>query len=476
MVLNPDVEAMPLTANLKIALLENKDLNKARQWSSPDDQYSNRASSLTPSSIDFLETIGAWKHVDQNRVRPYDEMLVWDGANESRIRFDWTAEAERYNAPRRNIATMTENSNLTRGLLTRISELSQDEPSPLFPNTTVASIENGEDDSDGLNLSSWPVLSLSSPNSTPSRIAARLLIGADGVNSPVRQFAGIASKGWDYDRHGVVATLKLAPKEEPESPDSFFFSSSSSSPSSSPPGATAYQRFLPALGGPIALLPLPNNHASLVWSTTPANAAYLKTLPADSLVVLVNAAFRLSQTDIEYMFTLPATSSPPTSSPSSHEAELTWRLAHTPANPHAPPFITSLQPSTLASFPLRFRQSTTYTSPRIALAGDAAHTIHPLAGQGLNLGLGDARALADTIAYAVSHGMDIGDILSLDRYNRERWGEGVKVGGTVDLLGKVFGVQGSLAGWARGLGMRVLGSGGGVVGKGLRGWVMRQVD
>lgn len=477
--LNPDAEASPLTSSLKIALLETQDLRKAQRWTSLDDQYSNRASSLTPSSIDFLERIGAWKHVDQSRVQPYDEMQVWDGANDARIQFDWRAEAERYNAPRRSIATMTENSNLTRALLTRISELTQDDPSPLFSNTTVSSIDNGEDDLDGLNLSSWPVLSLSSTHPTqriPSRIAARLLLGADGVNSPVRQFSGIASKGWDYDRHGAVATLELAPREE--SGESFF----SDSPSRAT--ATAYQRFLPALGGPIALLPLPNNHASLVWSTTPRKAAYLKTLPPDSVIALLNAAFRLSQTDIEYMFTLPSTSPGPSSStsqqePGTHEPELTWRLAHTPSHPSTPPLITALQPGTLASFPLRFRQSSTYISPRVALLGDAAHTIHPLAGQGLNLGLADAKALAETVAYSVAHGMDIGDVLALEAYNRSRWGQAVKVGGVVDGLEKVFGVGGSVAGWVRGLGMGVVGAEdgiGGWVGRGVRGWVMRQVD
>jgi ubiquinone biosynthesis monooxygenase Coq6 len=467
-VLNPDVEASPLTSSLKIALLEAQDLSKAQHWSPGDDEYSNRASSLTPSSIDFLQSIGAWEHVDQTRAQPYDEMQVWDGANDSRIQFDWKAEAEQYNAPRRSVATMTENSNLTRGLLARISELSQDQSSPFFSNTTVASIENGEDNPDGLNLSSWPLLSLSSTDPTqaaPSRIAARLLIGADGVNSPVRQFAGITSKGWDYNRHGVVATLKITPEEE--SLDSLFSSDS-------PPRAIAYQRFLPRLGGPIALLPLPNNHTSLVWSTTPAHATYLKTLPPSSLVALINAAFRLSQTDLEYMFTLP-TEPPSSTSPTSHASELTWRLSHTPPTLHAPPLITSLQAGTLASFPLRFRQSASYISPRIALLGDAAHTIHPLAGQGLNLGLGDAAALAATIRDAVAHGEDLGDILTLERYNSARWAEGVKVGGACDVLSKVFGTRGSVAGWVRGLGMSVLGSEG-VVGRGVKGWVMRQVD
>src|SRR5213079_2333225 len=73
LVLSRDVEASPSTASLKMALLETQDLSKAHRWTAPDDQYSNRASSLTPSSIGFLDSIGAWKHVDLSRVQSYDE-------------------------------------------------------------------------------------------------------------------------------------------------------------------------------------------------------------------------------------------------------------------------------------------------------------------------------------------------------------------------------------------------------------------
>jgi len=348
-------------------------------------------------------------------------MQVWDAANDSSIQFDWKAEARQYNAPTRSVATMTENANLTKGLLERIYEL--DAEQSLFMSTKVASTQMGRDEPDGLNFSNWPVLSLESLSTTkrsemPTAIAARLLIGADGFNSPVRTFAGINSHGWDYNRHGIVATLRTEPVESTNS----FYSDDA------PTQATAFQRFLPQLGGPIAVLPLPENHASLVWSTTPSNAAYLKSLPHSSLVQVLNAALRLSQTDIKYLFTLPADSE------SVHESEVRWRLQHTPqpwiSTP--PPVITGVQEGSIASFPLRFRHATTLTAPRIALVGDAAHTIHPLAGQGLNLGLADAKALADTIAYSTEHGMDIGDSMALERYGSERFGKGMLMAGGVD--------------------------------------------
>jgi ubiquinone biosynthesis monooxygenase Coq6 len=449
------LKASPITSHLRTALIETQDLGKVRQWKSPEDKYSNRASSLTPSSVSFLEGTGAWQHVDQSRVQAYDEMQVWDAATDASLQFDWSAEARKYNAPPRTVATMTENANLTKGLVERIIELGAEES--LLSQTSVSSITTGEDDPDGLDLSTWPVLTLGSKttSSTSSKIAARLLIGADGFNSPVRTFAGISSNGWDYNRHGVVATLSTQPSST-DSDDAFDFFSEEPLPNR----ATAFQRFLPALGGPIAILPLPDNHASLVWSTTPQNAAYLKSLSPAGQLSMINAALRLCQTDLEYLFTLDP------SSPEQHEDEFTWRLQHTDApNLSQPlPVIASIQADTLASFPLRFRHATSLIAPRIALIGDAAHTIHPLAGQGLNLGLADAASLASTISYAIEHGMDIGDGFALERYNTERFGKGLLMAGGVDALNWMYQIGGAgdgplsaLAGRVRGMGMKLLG-------------------
>jgi ubiquinone biosynthesis monooxygenase Coq6 len=462
-----------VTKNLKVGLIESQPLSKVLGWDPPLDEYSNRASSLTPSSVSFLETIGAWKHVEQSRVQPYNEMQVWDGSNGSKIQLDWSSEAERYNSPLRTVATMAENANLSKGLLSRVKEAEEgmsmdgkaDHRGSLMFNSPVSSINSGLNDQEGLNLSSWPVVSVSSSDSeAPNRLAARLLVGADGANSPVRTFAGIPSKGWDYHRHGVVATLNLEPQPE-FNIDSFF--------SAEAPKVTAYQRFLPTIGGPIALLPFPNGKASLVWSTTPANAAYLKSLSPDTFTTMVNAAFRLSMTDLLYMFTLPA-SEPLSSAVTTytHIEELSWRLQHTPLPSHLPPLIRSIQPGSVASFPLRFRQSSSYVSPRIALIGDAAHTIHPLAGQGLNLGLGDARALFQTIEGAMLRGQDLGDaMMTLGEYNRERWGKGALIGGTCDVLNRLYGVDGGLLGWGRGVGMEMVDSL-----QWVKGWVMGQAE
>ncbi|KAL4933852.1 putative ubiquinone biosynthesis monooxgenase (Coq6) [Aspergillus undulatus] len=441
------LRASPVSPKLRVALVESQDLDKARSWKLDPQQFSNRVSSLRPSSVSFLQKIGAWDHLDVARTQPYQGMEVWDGETGSKISFDRSVETSPFE-DLRTVATMTENANLVHALLSRIAA-SGDENLSIFSKSTVSSIENGTADGpNGADLSAWPVLSIASagaadPSAAPTRIAARLLIGADGINSPVRRYADIATDGWDYQRHGVVATLSLAD----QIPEPF------------PIGMkTAYQRFLPSLGGPIALLPLPNNFATLVWSTTVENAAYLKSLSPKSFIAMVNAAFRLCMPDLQYMIRMERPSPSFTNlDEDQHESELTWRLQHTPSVPHLPPMVTGVQEGSVASFPLRFRHASTYISPRVALVGDAAHVIHPLAGQGLNLGLGDVASLSSTIEYAVNHGMDVGDILTLERYTVERYATNAKIGGACDVLHKLYNVpsQGPIA-WGRSLGLEVI--------------------
>lgn len=412
------------TSKLKIALIEAQDLAASRNWEFPANIYSNRASSLTPSTVGFLSHIGAWPHVDSSRVQSYHHMRVWDGLNSSaRISFDNSLSES-------PIAHMIENANLTRALLERIADL---HPISIYDRTSVASIELGPPPSslstiNSLNLFTYPHLTLSSGHT----LAARLLVGADGLNSSVRNFAGIPSRGWDYDRQGVVATLKLGLRETHQNAAT----------------ATAYQRFLPS--GPIALLPLPNGYATLVWTTTPTQAAHLKSLSPQDLSAMINAAFRLEPVDISYMFTIPT----------GQVSELSWRESVTTPNPLdilLPPQVQSIQPGSIASFPLRFRHADTYISSRIALVGDAAHTIHPLAGQGLNMGLGDARALADTIQDCARHGGDIGVESNLEEYQSKVYAANARMLGVVDKLHWIYRMEG----W---------------VGVQLRGWGLKGVD
>ncbi|KAF1808130.1 ubiquinone biosynthesis hydrox [Eremomyces bilateralis CBS 781.70] len=357
------LKASPATARLKIALVEGQ---PAQEWTPEPSRYENRCVSLTPRSVGFLGDIGAWEHVDKSRIQPYTRMDVWDGVSDAHISFSDPPPT----SPS-TIATMLENANITTALHRRLSTLS---PPTLFQPAKVASISLGpppSPDPTSLDLSSWPHLTL---NTGPT-LAARLLVGADGANSPVRTFAGIESRGWDYGAHGVVATLQLADTPDP------------------PETRTAYQRFLPT--GPIALLPLPGNRATLVWSTKPELAKRLKRMSGEDLVAAVNAAFRLSVAD-------------------------------------------------------------SYVGERIALMGDAAHVTHPLAGQGLNQGQIDAQALAKIIEDAVLHGEDIGALMTLERYNAERYAANNAMLGVVDKLHKLYNVgSGPIVG-LRSLGLSVV--------------------
>ncbi|KAI1004652.1 hypothetical protein K3495_g3563 [Podosphaera aphanis] len=327
-------------------------------------------------------------------------MQVWDGVSGARIEFN-----EESIDTSSTIAHMIENANLTSALLKRVTELGGIE---LYDAQKVISIHLGED-SEAVDLRGWPLVQLSDG----SRLAARLLVGADGANSSVRAFAGIPSSGWDYEREGVVATLKLE-----------------GSKCTDDQSKTAYQRFLPT--GPVAMLPLPGNYSTLVWSTTPKRAACLKKLSPEDFVALVNAAFRLSPVDLTYMHTLE----------SNQSDELAWRLPHTNFDPlRTPRRVEGLQHGSVNSFPLKLRHADTYIGERIALVGDAAHTTHPLAGQGLNQGQADVESLVRTITYAVTHGQDLGTAMALEPYNADRYAANNLLLGVVDKLHKLYSVQ-----------------------------------
>ncbi|MEO8463816.1 MAG: FAD-dependent monooxygenase [Gammaproteobacteria bacterium] len=177
-----------------------------------------------------------------------------------------------------------------------------------------------------------------------------------------------------------------------------------------PHRSTAWQRFLP--GGPLAFLPLADGRSSIVWSLPTADAMRL-----------------LASTDGEFLAELQVAS-----------AGVLGPLAAC---------------SGRAGFALHALHALRYTTARAALVGDAAHTVHPLAGQGMNLGLLDAAALAAVIEDAVLAGEDPGDARVLRRYERERKGDNLKMLAAFDGLNRLFG----LPGWAtplRMLGLRAV--------------------
>ena len=156
---------------------------------------------------------------------------------------------------------------------------------------------------------------------------------------------------------------------------------------------TAWQRFLP--DGPIALLPLADGRSSVVWSTLPDTATRLTALEPDAFIEALTSA-----TD-----------------------GVLGRVTGTGQR---------------FAFPLRMQSAESYISTRSVLIGDAAHTVHPLAGQGVNLGLLDAAALAELVIEAVALGRDPGDRLRLRRYERWRKGGNLAAAHGIDTIGRLF--------------------------------------
>ncbi|KAH7914807.1 hypothetical protein BJ138DRAFT_1176989 [Hygrophoropsis aurantiaca] len=442
-----------VSSSLKVALIEAGDLSKVQDWNPQPGVFSNRVSSITNSSREFLKDIGVWDHVDESRTTPVRQMQIWDGISDSRITFDASETPLSTSTPPESsqMAQMTENLNLQRALLRQLSNTSS---MKLLQRVKVVSIQH-EDKESG---TGWPLIHLSDG----AVLRARLLVGADGFNSPVRSYAGISSYGWSYDTQAIVATLNHA--------DRALFMM---------PNTTAYQRFLPT--GPIAFLPLSQTASSLVWSTKPSLAAVLVKSEPGVLECTINAAFRLSEVSMKYLHQRVLESENGMSREQIQD-EITWRersdsipsySAYTSASNSAskggmppidadalPPFVSSIQAGTIASFPLRFNHADTYIGEgmgaRTVLIGDAAHTIHPLAGQGLNLGLGDVEALTQSITTALTHGADIGSYTALVPYARNRYFENHKVMAAVDKLHKLYSSTAAPVVWARSVGLEVL--------------------
>ncbi|GAA6036816.1 hypothetical protein JCM8097_003492 [Rhodosporidiobolus ruineniae] len=464
----------PIAQTHRITLLEGAPLTSTRDWSPREGQWSNRVSSITAENVRFLSKTGIWSHLDTTRVRPIEEMQVWDGLTDARIEFaapflsrsvasapssspsSWDADfAAALRPARGSMSTMVENLNLQQAALRRIEQLKREKGArvEVVEGTRVKSIEEGE--------GGWPVVKLEGEEGRELR--ARLLIGADGANSPVKAYSKIDTFGWPYGRHGVVATLAIEP---------------------APPGRegegmnTAWQRFLPE--GPVAFLPLSDTHASLVWSTTPTIAAKLKSLPPAILAPLITAAFTLPYSELSsFLSSLPDAPAPLTPGPGKpareglyDETTLTSHLramlvAHSqatydpssPADP-LPPSIASVQEGSIASFPLRLSHTSSYLGLpaagrdlRTALVGDAAHTTHPLAGQGLNMGLGDVDKLVEVIEQRTVEGGDVGAYLSLLPYPRARYPSNHFLLSSTDHLASLYSSSNPLITSARSLGL-----------------------
>jgi len=269
-----------------------------------------------------------------------------------------------------------------------------------------------------------------------------VLVGADGGNSFVRKAMGVSRIGTEYDQHALTFTVKIQSSLRKR----------------------AYQRFL-ADGGPLALLPtFSPDHAVIVWSTTPETVKQWKNGTSDTeLVELLNDSLMAGAERLPPLVEHQHSGGESTiASNLLYGAErvldtLHYGLAMASHYPlpktQAPPMISEIV-SPKFSFPLSTFQTKSYTKGRVALIGDAAHTVHPMAGQGLNLGLGDVHTLVETIEKANTAGMEASTFLNEYSSIRQR-NVSVALGG-IHTLQRLFANQHVSALHAKTLGMNLI--------------------
>jgi 2-octaprenylphenol hydroxylase len=207
-------------------------------------------------------------------------------------------------------------------------------------------------------------------------LTAPLVVAADGANSLIRERCGFALRSWDYGHSAIVATIRTA----------------------KPHGQTACQWFSPT--GPLAFLPLrsedgDSHYSSIVWSQSHEVAQQLMSLDDASFCQALTRA-----------------------------SEERFGAVDSVSRRH--------------SFPLRQRHSSDYVQAGVALVGDAAHTIHPLAGQGVNLGFGDVAVLAEEIERGLARGLGVGHLSTLERYQRRRKPENLAMMAAMEGFKRLF--------------------------------------
>ncbi len=349
---------------LKCCLLDRR---PPASWT-PEQPLDLRVVGLAPSSVALLDELGVWPAIRAGRSGIYRKMHVWDEATGASIDFDAASRGEA------ELGRIVENRLVQSALWQALDAAGVRRLCP-------ASVEALEPREDRISLR------LSQPlDEFGDRVSARLVVAADGSDSPLREMAGIGVRRRDYGQIAVVAHVGT---ERPHAD-------------------TAWQRFLAA--GPVALLPLQDGRSSVVWS-----------LPADE------ARRVLALSDGDFMDALGVATD--------------FRLGRI------------LATTERAGFPLRLQLARSYLAERMVLLGDAAHTVHPLAGQGVNLGLRDVVELRRCLAQGLDAGLSPDTPQLLARYARRR-----ESANTLDALGfdglaRVYGWQSPPARWLRAAGI-----------------------
>ena len=325
-----------------------------------------RASAIAAAARRLFEAIEVWPAV-AHEAQPILDMVVTDSKLEHAMRptyLTFGGEVEEGEA----FAHMIENRLLVDALVDKAKALGIDLRAGAvtgfdnMPNAIDVDLSGGE------------------------TISARLLVGADGARSQIREQAGIATHGWNYDQSAIVCTVAHERDHD----------------------GRAEEHFLPA--GPFAILPLTGKRSSIVWTETAREAERIGALPDDEFHAELEKRFGLKLGDLQVV-------------------------------------------GARRAFPLGLFTARSFIGERLALIGDAAHIIHPIAGQGLNMGLRDVAALAEAVADAARLGLDIGAPDVLERYQRWRRFDTMTMGAATDGLNRLFSNNSDVLRLARDVGL-----------------------
>lgn len=314
-----------------------------------DDSWDSRIYAISPGSTKFLQRIGAWQQLSSERLAPVYKMLVHGDDQTSKLEFS------AYESGVPELAFIAENRELQHAIWEKLTAAGQHVH--IFCPAQCTAIE-------------WQYSHADITLTDGTCLQTSLVVGADGVNSWVREQAGIRSERQPYFQTGVVANFETEQSHH----------------------HTAYQWF--RRDGILALLPLPGKRVSMVWSANQLKAETLLRLPDQALAEQVALA-------------------------SNHTLGKLSLITKT------------------AGFPLNFVRVKSLIKPGLVLIGDAAHGIHPLAGQGVNLGLRDARELAALLEQFAGLG-DCGEYRVLQHYARQREQDIAAMQWVTDGLQKLF--------------------------------------
>ncbi|KAK9288080.1 hypothetical protein L1049_016527 [Liquidambar formosana] len=394
----------PLTKQLSVAIIDSNPALGSRDWIKKEEPPDARVSTVTPATISLFKDVGAWQYVQQHRHAYFDKMQVWDYTG-----LGYT----RYNARDANkevLGCVVENKVLHNSLLSCMEDT--DFQKTIYPSRLTSMTLHSSSSSTRVDSTSGPEFStrgsvakleLSNGNS----LYAKLVVGADGAKSRVRELAGFSTTGWSYSQNAVICTVEHMIENH-----------------------CAWQRFLPA--GPIALLPMGDRFSNIVWTMSPKDSSDFKSMNEDDFVKAVNHA-------LDYGY-----GPHPQSSLLGTGDIFSWLRADVTLSANerfeVPPKVVKLVSERMV-FPLSLRHANDYASKRVVLIGDAAHTVHPLAGQGVNLGFGDAYALSRVIAEGIAVGTDIGEVSLLKKFEAERKPANIMMMAVLDGFQKAYSVD-----------------------------------